>query len=168
MSDTKRLSVLVEIPRGQRNKYEMDHATGRIKLDRTLFTSMGYPADYGYIENTLGEDGDPLDALVLDEVPVFPGCLIDVRPVAMFVMTDEHGPDPKIICVPDDVRYDGVRDLNDISSWKKAEIQHFFSNYKSIEPGKHVDAHMLWSNLTTAQHEIADAFDRASQHHFNS
>lgn len=71
MSATKTLSVLVEIPRGERNKYEMDHETGRIKLDRTLFTSMGYPADYGYVEGTLGEDGDPLDALVLDEVPVF-------------------------------------------------------------------------------------------------
>ncbi|MFT8358728.1 inorganic diphosphatase [Bifidobacterium aquikefiri] len=167
MSVMKTLSVLVEIPRGQRNKYEMDHATGRIRLDRALFTSMCYPADYGYIEDTLGEDGDPLDALVLDEIPVFPGCLIDVRPIAMFVMTDEHGPDPKIICVPDDIRYDGVQDLNDISSWKRSEIQHFFSNYKSMEPGKHVDSHMLWSDMKAAQQEIADAFERASHNNFN-
>lgn len=163
MSAPQTLSVLVEIPRGERNKYEVDHATGRITLDRTLFTSMGYPADYGYIEGTLGEDGDPLDALVLDEVPVFPGCPVDARPIGLFVMSDEHGPDPKVICVPDDVRYDGIRGLNDISSWKKAEIKHFFSSYKAIEPGKHVDSNLFWADLATARRKIDEAFSKAGR-----
>ena len=163
MSATKTLSVLVEIPRGERNKYEMDHETGRIKLDRTLCTSMGYPADYGYVEGTQGEDGDPLDALVLDEVPVFPGCLINARPIGLFVMTDEHGPDSKVICVPDDIRYEGVQGLEDVSDWKKGEIKHFYSNYKSIEPGKHVDSDLSWADLPAAQQEIAEAFDRANR-----
>ena len=92
--------VLVEIPKGQRNKYEVDHETGRIRLDRTLFTSTQYPADYGYIEDTLGQDGDPLDALVLLQEPTFPGCLIKCRAIGMFRMTDEAGGDDKVLCVP--------------------------------------------------------------------
>lgn len=161
MNNTATFTVLVEIARGGRNKYEMDHTTGRMMLDRTLFTSMGYPDDYGYIEDTLGRDGDPLDALVLDEVPVFPGCAIVCRPVALFVMTDEHGPDAKVVCVPDDVRYAEIRDLADISEWKSAEIRHFFANYKSIEPDKHVDARLVWSGAEAARKEIAEAFARA-------
>src|SRR5947209_13128773 len=92
--------VTIEIPKGQRNKYEVDHATGRIRLDRLLFTSTRYPADYGYIEDTLGQDGDPLDALVLLEEPTFPGCLVAARPIGLFRMTDEAGGDDKILCVP--------------------------------------------------------------------
>jgi inorganic pyrophosphatase len=84
--------VLIEIPRGSRNKYEVDHATGQIRLDRTLFTATQYPADYGFVPDTLAEDGDPLDALVLVEEPTFPGCLIRSRPIGMFRMTDENGP----------------------------------------------------------------------------
>ena len=94
--------VLIEIPKGQRNKYEVDHETGRIRLDRMLFTSTRYPADYGFIEDTLGEDGDPLDALVLLEEPTFPGCLISARAIGMFRMTDEAGGDDKVLCVPAD------------------------------------------------------------------
>lgn len=81
--------VTIEIPKGQRNKYEVDHATGRVKLDRYLYTPMGYPTDYGFIEDTLGEDGDPLDAMVLLPQSVFPGVLVEARPVGMFQMTDE-------------------------------------------------------------------------------
>src|SRR6266516_4538678 len=93
--------VLIEIPRGSRNKYEVDHASGRIRLDRTLFTSTQYPADYGYIENTLGSDGDPLDALViLQGDPLFPGVLVLCRAIGMFRMTDEKGGDDKVLCVP--------------------------------------------------------------------
>ncbi|MEV3963612.1 inorganic diphosphatase, partial [Nocardia sp. NPDC050193] len=92
--------VTIEIPKGSRNKYEVDHETGRVRLDRFLFTSMAYPADYGYIENTLGEDGDPLDALVLLPDSVFPGVIVEARPVAMYKMTDEAGGDDKILCVP--------------------------------------------------------------------
>ena len=92
--------VVVEIPKGQRNKYEMDHRTGRIYLDRMLFTSTRYPADYGFVDGTLGLDGDPLDALVLVEEPTFPGCVVRARTIGMFRMTDEKGPDDKIIAVP--------------------------------------------------------------------
>ncbi len=92
--------VVVEIPKGHRNKYEMDHKTGRIRLDRTLFTATSYPADYGFIEDTLGRDGDPLDAMVLVDEPTFPGCVIRCRPIGMFRMTDEHGPDDKVLCLP--------------------------------------------------------------------
>src|ERR1700747_2221238 len=92
--------VLVEIPMGSRNKYEWDDELGGIVLDRRLFSSLGYPADYGFIEGALGEDGDPLDALVLVPEPTFPGCLIRCRAIGMFRMTDEKGGDDKIICVP--------------------------------------------------------------------
>ena len=92
--------VVVEIPKGQRNKYEMDHESGRIYLDRMLFTSTRYPADYGFIDKTLGLDGDPLDVLVLVEDPTFPGCVIRARAIGMFRMTDEMGPDDKVIAVP--------------------------------------------------------------------
>jgi inorganic pyrophosphatase len=131
--------VVVEIPKGQRNKYEVDHATGRIRLDRTLFTSMLYPADYGFIENTLGEDGDPLDALILLEEPTFPGCLVACRPIALFKMVDEAGNDDKVLCVPaGDPRYEGLSDLADLSPFLRESIQHFFESYKTLEPGKHV------------------------------
>ena len=104
--------VLVEIPKGQRNKYEVDHESGRIRLDRTLFTSTQYPADYGYIENTLGLDGDPLDALVILQEPTFPGCLIHCRAIGMFRMTDEAGGDDKVLCVPStDPRLEHLRDI---------------------------------------------------------
>ncbi len=92
--------VTIEIPKGPANKYEVDHETGRVKLDRYLYTSFGYPADYGYIENTLGEDGDPLDAMVLLPESVFPGVIVEARPVGMFKMVDEAGGDDKVLCVP--------------------------------------------------------------------
>ena len=132
--------VEVEIPRGSRNKYEADHSTGRIRLDRTLFTSTQYPADYGYIEDTLGEDGDPLDALVLLPEPTFPGCLIRCRTIGMFRMTDEKGGDDKIICVPaGDPRQDHLRELEDVPEFYRLEIHHFFTVYKDLAPGKSVD-----------------------------
>jgi hypothetical protein len=92
--------VTIEIPKGTRNKYEMDQRTGRIRLDRTLFTATQYPADYGFVEHSLGEDTDPLDALVLVREPTFPGCLIRCRAIGMFRMRDEKGLDPKVVCVP--------------------------------------------------------------------
>src|SRR5437763_15872811 len=94
------VTVIVEIPKGSRNKYEMNHDTGRIKLDRMLFSSVHYPADYGFIDETLGGDGDPLDALVLVEEPTFPGCEIEVRPVGVLKMADEKGEDEKVLTVP--------------------------------------------------------------------
>ena len=107
--------VVIEIPKGSRNKYEVDHDSGRVKLDRYLYTAFGYPADYGFIENTLGEDGDPLDALVLLPESVFPGCIVEARPVAMFQMTDEAGGDDKVLCVPaGDGRWDHIKDVGDV------------------------------------------------------
>ena len=104
--------VTIEIPKGQRNKYEVDHATGRIRLDRMLFTATRYPADYGFIENTLGQDGDPLDALVLLDEPTFPGCQIMCRAIGMYRMTDEAGGDDKVLCVPaNDPRLEHLRDI---------------------------------------------------------
>ena len=132
--------VLIEIPRGSRNKYEVDHESGLIRLDRTLFTATQYPADYGFIPDTLGEDGDPLDALVLVLEPTFPGCLIRSRPIGMFRMHDEKGPDDKVLCVAaGDPRQDHLRDLHDLPHFDRLEIEHFFLIYKQLEPGKSVE-----------------------------
>ena len=130
--------VTIEIPKGNRNKYEVDHESGRIRLDRMLFTSTRYPDDYGFIEGTLGEDGDPLDALVLLEESTFPGCLIRCRALGMFRMKDEAGGDDKVLCVPADVRFDDIKDIDDVNEYHKAEIKHFFEQYKALEPGKEV------------------------------
>jgi len=132
--------VVIEIPRGSRNKYEVDHDSGLIRLDRTLFTATQYPADYGFIPDTLGEDGDPLDALVLVLEPTFPGCLIRSRPIGMFRMRDEKGGDDKILCVPaTDPRQEHLRDLHHLPEYDRLEIGHFFSIYKQLEPGKKVE-----------------------------
>ena len=137
--------VLIEIPRGSRNKYEVDHHSGLIRLDRTLFTATQYPADYGFVRDTLGEDGDPLDALVLVLEPTFPGCLIRSRPIGMFRMTDEMGGDDKVLCVPaGDPRQEHLRDLHDLPQFDRLEIEHFFLIYKELEPGKSV----RWARLT--------------------
>ena len=138
MTDDDPIAVAyVEIPAGSRNKYEYDEKLGGIALDRRLFTSMTYPADYGFIEGTLGEDGDPLDALVLVGDPTFPGCRIRVRPIAVFHMVDEKGPDAKIICVPiGDPLWSAVADLGDIPQAFRDEIEHFFDVYKTLEKKK--------------------------------
>ena len=127
-ADVLEFDVLVEIPKGSRNKYEVDHETGRMRLDRTLFTSTQYPADYGYVEDTLGLDGDPLDALVLlIGEPTFPGCLIKCRAIGMFRMTDEAGGDDKVLCVPvTDPRLEHLRDINHLPKFDRLEIEHFF------------------------------------------
>ena len=155
--------VLVEIPKGQRNKYEVDHVSGRIRLDRTLFTSTQYPADYGFIENTLGLDGDPLDALVLLPSPTFPGCVISCRPIGMFRMTDDAGGDDKVICVPaTDPRQEHLRDLHHMPEFDKLEIQHFFEVYKDLEPGKSVEG-ANWVGRVEAEQEINASYDRFKQ-----
>lgn len=149
-------TVTIEIPGGSRNKYEADHETGRIRLDRLLFTSMVYPADYGFITNTLGEDGDPLDAFVLLEEHVFPGIDIRARAVGVFKMTDEKGPDAKIIAVPDtDPRWSHVQNLDDVSVDLRRTIEHFFAHYKDIEPGKFCEVEG-WGHVGEAE-EIIDA-----------
>ncbi|HEX7355762.1 MAG TPA: inorganic diphosphatase [Mycobacteriales bacterium] len=152
--------VIIEIPKGQRNKYEMDHASGRIKLDRMLFTSTRYPADYGYVEDTLGADGDPIDALVLVDEPTFPGCLIRARTIGMFRMTDEKGGDDKLLCVPaGDPRSEHLRDIHHVPEFDKLEIQHFFEVYKDLEPGKSVEG-AAWVGRTEAEAEIHRSYQR--------
>ena len=129
--------VFVEIPSGSRNKYEWDDELGGIALVRRLFTSMSYPADYGFIEGTLAEDGDPLDALVLVGEPTFPGCRIRVRAVGVFHMADEKGPDEKVICVPlNDPSWSKVSDIHDVPAELRNEIEHFFQVYKDLEHKK--------------------------------
>jgi len=126
--------VFVEIPGGSRNKYEWDAELGGVVLDRRLFTSMSYPSDYGYIEGTLAEDGDPLDALVLVADPTFPGCRIRVRPIGVFHMTDEKGPDEKVICVPlKDPAWSRTSDIHDVPAELRNEIEHFFQVYKDLD-----------------------------------
>ena len=132
-------NVVVEIPRGSKNKYEVDHETGRVFLDRTLFPSMGYPDDYGYIDGTLGEDGDPLDALVMIPNSVFPGCVVECRAVGLYHMVDEAGGDDKVLCVPADVRFDDIKDL---------------------EPGKEVLPGDYWTGADAAEKEIIAARQR--------
>ncbi|RSX55479.1 inorganic pyrophosphatase [Bifidobacterium dolichotidis] len=153
-------NVVVEIPRGSKNKYEVDQESGRVFLDRTLFTSMGYPDDYGYIEGTLGEDGDPLDALVMVSNSVFPGCVIECRAVGMYHMVDEEGGDDKILCVPADVRYDSIKNIEDVSEFHKAEIKHFFEQYKALEPGKEVMPGDYWTGIDDANKVIKEARER--------
>jgi inorganic pyrophosphatase len=152
--------VVIEIPKGQRNKYEMDHETGRIRLDRMLFTSTRYPADYGFVEDTLADDGDPLDALVLLEEPTFPGCLIRCRAIGMFRMRDEKGADDKVLCVPaTDPRMEHLRDVHHVPEFDRLEIQHFFEVYKALEPGKQVEG-AQWAGRTEAEAEIGACRER--------
>ena len=158
--------VTIEIPKGQKNKYEVDHETGRIRLDRTLFTSTTYPADYGYVEGTLGQDGDPLDALVMVSEPTFPGCLIKARAIAMFRMTDEAGRDDKVLCVPaSDVRRSHLRDIGDVREYLLLEIQHFFTVYKDLEPGKSVEG-ATWVGVAEAEDEVRASFQRAKDQNY--
>ena len=129
--------VVIEIPRGSRNKYEIDHDTNRVYLDRRLFTATTYPADYGFVPATLAEDGDPLDALVLVGDPTFPGCRIRARPVGVFYMTDEKGSDEKIICTSfHDPAWLHVQDIDDLQPEYRDEIEHFFQVYKDLEKKK--------------------------------
>jgi inorganic pyrophosphatase len=152
--------VVIEIPKGSRNKYEVDHDTGRVKLDRYLYTAMGYPTDYGFIENTLGEDGDPLDALVLLPEPLFPGCLIEARPVGMFQMVDDAGGDDKVLCVPaGDVRWDHIQELDDVPIFERDAIKHFFVHYKELEPNKWVKA-ADWVGRDKAEAEVLASLER--------
>ena len=132
--DFSSVEAIVEIPRGSRNKYEMDHATGEIRLDRVLFASVHYPTDYGFIPNTESADGDPLDALVLVEEPTFPGCRVRIRPIGVLLMRDEKGLDEKILGVPlADPRFDGIRDISHVQKHWLVEIENFFNTYKVLE-----------------------------------
>jgi inorganic pyrophosphatase len=135
--DEPTIEVMIEIPKGSRNKYEFDHDRHVMRLDRRLFTATVYPADYGFIPDTLAEDGDPLDVLVLTSEPSFPGCYIKVRPLGVFWMRDENGPDAKVISViAGDPDYENVQEIRDLPKHLLEEIEHFFNVYKDLEPGK--------------------------------
>lgn len=154
----------IEIPSGSRNKYEMDHETGRIRLDRMLFTSTRYPHDYGFIDDSLGLDGDPLDVLVLVQEATFPGVVIRCRAVGMFRMTDEAGGDDKVLAVPaGDPRMEHIRDIHHVAEFDRLEIQHFFEVYKDLEPGKSVEG-ASWVGRTEAEAEIQESWARYKNH----
>jgi inorganic pyrophosphatase len=148
------VEAIIEIPKGSRNKYEVDHDTGLIWLDRMLFTATQYPADYGYIPETLADDGDPLDILVLLDEATFPGCHMWTRPVGLFRMADEKGVDAKILAVPSkDPRWKGIMDIDDLAPFLLDEIRHFFEVYKALEPGKDTSIEG-WGNAASALAEI--------------
>jgi inorganic pyrophosphatase len=149
------VNVIVEIPAGSQNKYEFDHETNTIKLDRHLIVSMGYPAEYGFIPDTLGGDGDPLDALVLTAYPTFPGCLIESKILGMCIMTDEKGEDAKLICVPDyDPAWKHANDISDVPQATLDKIKHFFTVYKDLDEGKWVKVEQ-WVGRDEALAELA-------------
>jgi inorganic pyrophosphatase len=140
------LNVLIEIPAGSKNKYEFDKDLQAFALDRVLYSSVQYPYDYGFVPNTLADDGDPLDGMVLMDQPTFPGCVIAARPIGMLEMIDGGDRDEKILCVPDkDPRYAQVKSLEDIAEHRLAEIQEFFKTYKNLE--KKVTEILGWKNV---------------------
>ncbi|MCH8613916.1 inorganic diphosphatase [Arsenicicoccus dermatophilus] len=162
------LDVTIEIPSGNRNKYEVDHESGRIRLDRMLFTSTRYPADYGYVDDSLGEDGDPLDALVLLDEPTFPGCVVSARPIGVFHMRDEAGGDDKLLCIPaGDPRKEHITELEHISDFDRLEIQHFFETYKDLEPGKSVEG-AFWAGRERAEEIVREAIQRAKDNNIST
>ena len=135
------VNVIIEIPEGSMIKYELDKDAEVIAVDRFVRTTMGYPANYGFVPNTHAGDGDPVDVLVLCSQPLHPGVMINVIPIAMLEMEDESGQDEKIIAVPSeksDPMFGVMKDLGDISEHVKAKIKHFFEHYKELEPGKWV------------------------------
>lgn len=151
--------VLIEIPKGSRNKYEYDFALKRIRYDRMIFSSMMYPADYGFVPETLALDGDPLDVLVLVTESTFPGCVMEVKPIGVFHMTDEKGPDEKIICVPmTDPVWNKVNDLCELNPHLIKEIEHFFKVYKDLEKKK-VDVGG-WGDVIKAREIVANCIQR--------
>ncbi len=133
----KTITVMIEIPKGSRNKYEYDKKSKTIRFDRMLFSAVHYPSDYGFIPDTLALDGDPLDALVLVWEPTFPGCMIEAKPVGVFKMWDERGQDEKILCVPvQDPLWNHIQELSDVPPHLLKEIEHFFRIYKDLEKKK--------------------------------
>ncbi|HEX8105818.1 MAG TPA: inorganic diphosphatase [Solirubrobacteraceae bacterium] len=151
----------VEIPKGSRNKYEWDEQLQAIKLDRFLFSSVVYPTDYGFITETCGEDGDPVDAMVCVSEPTFPGCRIQVRAIAVFRMSDDKGQDDKILCVPEnDPNWSALEELEDLPPQLRTEIEHFFSIYKQPE-GKEVVVDG-WYGREEAERIVAEGRDRLS------
>jgi inorganic pyrophosphatase len=156
------IEALIEIPMGSRNKYEYDEASGRMRLDRVLFSSVHYPTDYGFIPKTLAPDGDHLDILVLTHAPTFPGCLIEARPIGGLDMVDEKGSDFKVLAVPvGDPRFAGIQGLEHLERHWLREIETFFATYKLLEP-KQTDV-LGWHDVAEAWSVIAEARQRYRQ-----
>ncbi len=152
------MNVIIEIPKGSKNKYEIDKKTGIIALDRVAHTAQDFPFDYGFVPQTLWDDADALDVVVLTTYPLFPGILVRVRPVAIMDMTDSGDSDAKIIAVPkDDPRFDDIKDLKDINKHTVKEIEHFYATYKKIQ-NKEVTVHGFRGAA-----EARAAFDRSAQ-----
>ncbi|MEW5856486.1 MAG: inorganic diphosphatase [Cyanobacteriota bacterium] len=140
------INVLIEITAGSKNKYEYDKDLQAFALDRVLYSSVQYPYDYGFVPNTLADDGDPLDGMVLMEEPTFPGCVIQARPIGMLEMIDGGDRDEKILCVPDkDPRYAQVKSLKDLAPHRLDEIAEFFKTYKNLE--KKVTEILGWQDV---------------------
>ena len=153
------VDALVEIPKGSRNKFELDPSSGRLRLDRVLYSPLHYPADYGFIPGTLAEDGDHLDVLIVTYDPTFPGCLVPVRPVGVLDMRDEKGRDEKILAVPDgDPRFREIADLPHLAPHFLAEIRHFFEVYKTLEE-KSTEI-IGWSGAAVAEQTVREAQGR--------
>jgi len=162
-SEEHPIHVVVEIPKGSRNKYELDHETGRIRLDRMLFSPVHYPTDYGFVPDTLAEDGDPLDALVLLGEPTFPGCEIQARIVGMLDMADDKGPDQKLLVVPlTDPHWNHIYQIDQVPAHLLREIEHFFTVYKQLED-KTVES-FGWRNAQAGRDIMAEALVRELRH----
>ena len=151
------VDVIVEIPKGSRNRYEYDQERGRIRLDRMLFTATSYPGDYGFVPETLAEDGDPIDAVLLLAEPTFPGCLVRARVIAVFWVHDRRGPDAKLLCVPaTDPRQLHLQELEDVPMHQIAEIWHFFEIYEALAPDKSAETRG-WERRDKAIAALEDA-----------
>ncbi len=157
------LDVVVETPTGSRNKYEIDHGLGLIRLDRRIPSATIYPADYGYVPEALGLDGDELDALVLVEDPTFPGCVVRSKVLGVFKMRDENGPDAKLITVPThELRWAEASDIGDVPESLRDEIEHFFDVYKDLEPGSSTET-QGFGERTEALEELRAARERFAE-----
>jgi inorganic pyrophosphatase len=158
------VNVIVEVPvGGQPIKYEMDKEAGTLVVDRFLYTPMTYPGNYGFVPHTLSGDGDPIDVLVCNTRQLIPGCVINVRPIGVLVMEDNAGQDEKVIAVPSPHltrRYEDVHDFSDLPEITLKQIEHFFSHYKDLEPGKWVKIGG-WHDAAAARRMIAEAIERA-------
>ena len=152
-----RLTCIVEIPKGSRNKYEYDPELGAIKLDRFISASVVYPTDYGYVPHTLAPDGDALDVLVCVSEPTFPGCYVLAKAIGLFKMEDEKGPDDHVVCVPiHDPGWNTLDDVDDLPPLLRAEITHFFTVYKDLDTDRHSEV-MGWAGRDTAREAIEEA-----------
>ncbi len=159
------INVVIEIPHGSGVKYEVDKESGAMVVDRVVFTPMVYPAAYGFIPNTLADDGDPADALVLISAPLVPGAVIRSRPIGLLKMEDEAGQDEKIVCVPHDKvhpQYTGITEISQLPAITRDAIEHFFSHYKDLEKGKWVKI-TGWGTAADAEKAIADSLARAAK-----